>query len=861
MTKIFKSLGHFVHLKMNLFKGAFGVMIVVCLLLLIGGPCVYRVEASSGSIVSFPDANLQAVVREAINKPTGDIYQSDLASLTILHANNKGISNLEGLEYCTNLTWLDISTNEITDISPLSDLVNLQNVSLNNNQISNISALANLTNLTYLDASWNQIANLSPLSNLNNLQNLFLNNNQISDLSALSNLTELTYLNVSWNQVTDVSPLSGLVNLQNLFLNNNEISDISALSNLTEITYLYLNSNKINGISSLSTLVNLRALNLGDNQIRDLSALSNLTALTYLDASWNQATDLSPLSNLINLQNLFLNNNEITNISAVSDLTDLTYLYLNYNQISDISALSALANLQVLNLGYNLISNYSALTNLTELTYLYLNSNQINDASNLLNLINLQYLNLDNNQMSNVSALRNMTKLVYLDLGYNHHLNDISPIANLTNLQHLSLGNNQIIDISALSNLISLQYLDLDNNLISNISSLVNNHGLDSGDAVDLSYNNLDINSGAQNMSDIQTLISRGVIVTYQPQNGVTQIPTTAALSTSNEPSTYGQSVIFTASISSIPDSGTVQFQDNGSNIGSPVIINSSGRATCAISTLSAGSHTIKALYSGDANFASSIATINQTVYRASTNTVFISSANPSIYGQPVTFTANVNPIPDGGTIQFQDNGLDIGSPPTLNAYGQATFTDSVLAVGAHTITEVYSGDANFIGSNSNSITETITQVPTATVLTSSPNPSGANQSVTFTATVSPVPDGGTIQFEDNGNNLAEPFSVNASGQATYATSALSVGTHTITAIYSGDTNFLSSSGTVMQANNIPNWDINEDGICNYLDLSLLGLHWGETGTPGWIREDVNDDGVVNYLDLTILGLYYGYTW
>jgi hypothetical protein len=58
-----------------------------------------------------------------------------------------------------------------------------------------------------------------------------------------------------------------------------------------------------------------------------------------------------------------------------------------------------------------------------------------------------------------------------------------------------------------------------------------------------------------------------------------------------------------------------------------------------------------------------------------------------------------------------------------------------------------------------------------------------------------------------------------------------------------------------------PAWDVNADGICNYLDLTLVGLYYGETGTPGWIPADINQDGVVNYLDLTILGLYYGQTW
>jgi hypothetical protein len=81
---------------------------------------VTKVSASDDLAVKFPDKNLQAAVREWINKPRGDIYQSDLLALTRLDANDLNISNLAGLEFCKNLTSLALSDNQITDISPLS---------------------------------------------------------------------------------------------------------------------------------------------------------------------------------------------------------------------------------------------------------------------------------------------------------------------------------------------------------------------------------------------------------------------------------------------------------------------------------------------------------------------------------------------------------------------------------------------------------------------------------------------------------------------------------------------------------------------------------------------------------------------
>jgi hypothetical protein len=52
-------------------------------------------------------------------------------------------------------------------------------------------------------------------------------------------------------------------------------------------------------------------------------------------------------------------------------------------------------------------------------------------------------------------------------------------------------------------------------------------------------------------------------------------------------------------------------------------------------------------------------------------------------------------------------------------------------------------------------------------------------------------------------------------------------------------------------------WDVNTDGVVNVLDMISISQHWGETGTPGWIRQDVNGDGVINVLDQTVIGQHW----
>lgn len=142
----------------------------------------------SAVVVKFPDPELEAAIREAIAKPTGDIHDSDLIGLRNLYgayATTRDIVSLEGIQYCVNLTLLWASKNQIVDISPLSQLTKLTELLLSHNEIADISALAGLTNLRRLSLDWNRIVDIGPLSRLARLEELDLNNNQIVDIQAL----------------------------------------------------------------------------------------------------------------------------------------------------------------------------------------------------------------------------------------------------------------------------------------------------------------------------------------------------------------------------------------------------------------------------------------------------------------------------------------------------------------------------------------------------------------------------------------------------------------------------------------------------------------------------------------------------
>jgi len=331
-----------------------------------GRECIIRPEEPPELIpeseeVTFADANLEAAVREALSTPEGPIYTHDLAELTSLNADARGISDLSGLEHATGLTELRLHVNQISDISPLAGLTNLAHLTLFKNQISDISPLAGLTDLTYLGLHYNQISDIEPLAGLTSLTYLVLHTNQIDDVSHLSGLTNLEWLYFHVNQVSDISPLANLTSLKTLYILANQISDISPLAGLTTLAELWLGSNEIVDISPLAGLTDLTGISIWGNQISDISPLANLTNLKWLDLGSNEINDISPLAGLTGLELLRLPDNKISDISPLAGLTALSWLRLDGNEIIDISALEYLTALQFLRLDDNQIEDIEPL--------------------------------------------------------------------------------------------------------------------------------------------------------------------------------------------------------------------------------------------------------------------------------------------------------------------------------------------------------------------------------------------------------------------------------------------------------------------------------------------------------------------
>ncbi|MFF1956030.1 Ig-like domain-containing protein, partial [Streptomyces sp. NPDC058220] len=287
----------------------------------------------------------------------------------------------------------------------------------------------------------------------------------------------------------------------------------------------------------------------------------------------------------------------------------------------------------------------------------------------------------------------------------------------------------------------------------------------------------------------------------------VTTAGTSTLLTSAPDPSVFGQAKILTATVTATPPgagtpTGTVSYFDGATLLGTGTL--SGGVATFAVSTLSVGTHSLTAVYNGDSNFTTSTSPVDtQTVGSASTSTAVSASPDPSVFGQPKTLTATVTPVAPGagtptGTVTFFIGGIPQAPVPVTG--GVATLTTSTQPAGTRSVRAIYNGDGNFTASTSPTITTTVTKANTSTLLTSAPDPSVFGQTKILTATVTATAPGagtptGTVSYFDGATLLGT--STLSGGVATFSVSTLSVGTHSLTAVYNGSSSFITSTSPI----------------------------------------------------------------
>ncbi len=266
---------------------------------------------------------------------------------------------------------------------------------------------------------------------------------------------------------------------------------------------------------------------------------------------------------------------------------------------------------------------------------------------------------------------------------------------------------------------------------------------------------------------------------------------TTTALRASANPSIAGNRLTLTSSVTTNGGaaSGSVNFY-NGTILLGTATLNSSGVAVFSTSMLAVGSYSLTAAYQGNSdNSSSSSPAVAVSIVQATTRVQLASSSTAITVTNPVTLTATVsgNGGVPAGSVTFKDGANTLGSV-ALNAKGVAAFTTTSLAVGQHSITAAYTGDANDAGSTSAALAEQVAAFATQTMLAASATSLNTDQKLTLLTTTSSTSGqsvAGTITFM-NGTTSLGSAPVSPAGTGSF-TLNLQSGTYSITAQYSGD--------------------------------------------------------------------------
>jgi hypothetical protein len=282
---------------------------------------------------------------------------------------------------------------------------------------------------------------------------------------------------------------------------------------------------------------------------------------------------------------------------------------------------------------------------------------------------------------------------------------------------------------------------------------------------------------------------------------------TVTQLASSSPTAVPGQAVTYTATVTvaGAPENdGAVEFFDSTTKtyLGTSALSNATATLTVTPSALTVGD-TIVATYLPPTNaFAPSSGEVIQSVVLATSVGLTGPTSTPT-YGQSLTFAATVtNTSGSGGTptgsIEFFDGTTDLGPGTTLSGTGAtatSTFTTASLTGGSHSINVVYTPSGTFEGGGATLTTFTIARQATTTTLVASAPGTIPGQPVTFTATVAgtanePGLPGGSVQFELNGQPYGRPGMLSANDTASVAITASATGSYTVSANYSGDTNY-----------------------------------------------------------------------
>ena len=291
----------------------------------------YEQDGSPVQTTYVPDDNFeQALIDLGYDDVLDDyVLTENISGVTYLDVDDKGISDLTGIEGFTAVTDLLIRYNQLTSLN-VSNNPALTWLSCDENQLT-VLDVSNNTVLTRLTVNENQLTTID-VSNNTALEYFVCGNNQLTSLD-VSNNTSLYMLDCTQNQLTTLD-LNNIIDLEQLYAPYNQFVSLD-LSNNTDLTRIDVYGNQLTSLD-LSNNTVLTNITFGENQMTSLD-LSNNPALTELYCRYNSQLTSLDLSNNTALTTLWVfNNNQLTGLlqDLIAPLTSLNELRLQNNQLS-----------------------------------------------------------------------------------------------------------------------------------------------------------------------------------------------------------------------------------------------------------------------------------------------------------------------------------------------------------------------------------------------------------------------------------------------------------------------------------------------------------------------------------------------
>lgn len=441
------------------------------------------------------DNNLYSCLQSIINADPMIQYASQI---TTLNCQSRAIYTLQGIEAFIGLTELEVSNNNISDLTPITSLPNLTRLLAFNNQLTSLDSLAGFNQLNALIVGGNNISDISVLAQLTNLQELVLPSGGITDISALATLTQLKILDTETNPISDLSVISQLTALDTLGIWSYTGSDIAAvLMPSRHWQWLGVNDNvycwQLDYLEQYHTfapdtwyrpyncdssqdysdydgdlLSNYDELMTGTNpllldtdndgtpdgqlpggdsyiwdayyQILDMNLQNCIYSEMMLHPEWEYASQLTELN---------CSARSISQLTGIDKFIGLVTLDISSNTIADLSPVYSLPSLQVLLAMTNPISNLSGIEVMSSLQVLILFDTTISDISPIWSLTQLSDLALPTANFTDMSLLNALSNILFLDIG-NNPVTDLTGFNYYNQLKFIGLDGTQVQDISPL---------------------------------------------------------------------------------------------------------------------------------------------------------------------------------------------------------------------------------------------------------------------------------------------------------------------------------------------------------------------------------------------------------------------------